>query len=95
MESAADGNTALNRIRAQAPDVLVTDINMPYVNGDELAAAVQSEFPDRRFPIFVMSSMSAPENRTWISQIPGAVFIPKPLRTRDLIARLAAYAAAR
>ncbi len=93
VDSAANGATALCSIREQAPDFLITDIQMPYANGQELCEAIHAEFPARRFPILVMSSLTARENRAWVSSIPGVDFLAKPLNTRDLIARLGACGA--
>lgn len=42
---AADGENALRVIRERRPDVLLTDINMPRMNGIELTQRVKKEFP--------------------------------------------------
>jgi DNA-binding NarL/FixJ family response regulator len=42
---AADGESALRLVREKMPDVLLTDINMPRLNGIELTARVKKEFP--------------------------------------------------
>lgn len=41
LEPASDGEEVLERIRREQPDILITDINMPYVNGVELLKKVQ------------------------------------------------------
>ena len=43
---AADGESALRLVREKTPRVLLTDINMPRMNGIELTARVKKEFPD-------------------------------------------------
>ncbi len=43
--TAADGQKALNVVRAQKPDVLLTDIGMPHVNGIELTETLRREMP--------------------------------------------------
>jgi DNA-binding NarL/FixJ family response regulator len=43
--TAADGQRALSVIRAQKPDVLLTDIGMPQVNGIQLTETLRREFP--------------------------------------------------
>ena len=42
---ATDGELALPMIRHQPPDLLITDINMPFMNGLELSRQVHEEFP--------------------------------------------------
>ena len=42
---AADGEMALPLIRKTMPDVLITDIKMPFMDGLSLSKIVHSEFP--------------------------------------------------
>jgi DNA-binding NarL/FixJ family response regulator len=44
--TAADGQKALTVVRAQKPNVLLTDIGMPQVNGIELTETLRREMPD-------------------------------------------------
>jgi DNA-binding NarL/FixJ family response regulator len=44
--TAADGQKALTVIRAQKPDVVLTDINMPQINGIELTNTLRTEMPE-------------------------------------------------
>ena len=44
--TAADGQKALTVVRAQKPDVLLTDINMPQVNGIEVTDTLRREMPE-------------------------------------------------
>lgn len=43
---APDGELALPLIEEQAPDILITDIKMPFMNGLELTSVVRQRFPD-------------------------------------------------
>jgi CheY-like chemotaxis protein len=42
---AADGFSALSEIRQEAPDILLSDLNMPGMSGFELLLVVRSKFP--------------------------------------------------
>ena len=46
LPSAANGEEALSRIRARRPDLLLTDIRMPQMDGIELMRRVREEFPE-------------------------------------------------
>ncbi len=46
LEPAKDGQETLERVRAEKPDILVTDINMPFLNGVELLQRVHQEQPE-------------------------------------------------
>ncbi len=88
VESRPDGQAALERILEQAPDVLITDIEMPRMSGDELCKQIHERFPDRDYPIFVVTSMTAMEHRVWSGEIPGLVFLEKPVSARKLLVAL-------
>jgi DNA-binding response OmpR family regulator len=90
---AGEGNAALVKIRERAPDLVITDVQMPGMGGKELCSAIHAEFPERRFPILVMTSMTARENREWAAKIPNTDFLEKPLSPRNLIARIGEHAA--
>lgn len=46
LEPATNGEEVLERLEAEQPDILITDINMPYVNGIELLQQVQKNYPE-------------------------------------------------
>jgi DNA-binding response OmpR family regulator len=88
VESASNGAIALTCIQKNAPDVLVTDIQMPLMTGKQLCLALEEAFPQRTFPIFVMTSMTDRDHREWTQKIPNLEFLEKPVSMRALIARL-------
>ena len=88
VESASNGAIALTSIQNKAPDVLVTDIQMPLMTGKQLCLALAEEFPQRSFPIFVMTSMTDRDHREWTKKISNLEFLEKPVSMRALIAKL-------
>lgn len=46
LEPAKDGMETLERVRSEKPDILVTDINRPFLNGVELLQKVHQEQPE-------------------------------------------------
>ena len=89
VEVVRDGQEALESILRQAPDALVTDINMPRMTGKELCLRLQEQLPERGFKIFVMTSMTDREHRDWSGGMRDTVFIEKPISLRSLVSRLA------
>ena len=85
---AANGLQAINNISQAHPDVLITDIDMPRMNGKELCMHIEKTLPERRFIIFVLTSRADNEHRIWTSNIHNLVFLEKPVSIRKLIARL-------
>jgi DNA-binding response OmpR family regulator len=66
---------------------------MPVMSGEKLCSAIQAEFPDRRFPIIVMTATLERAARKWIATIPGAEFLEKPFSPRQIVARVGEHAA--
>jgi len=87
--TAFDGKDALEKIAASQPDVLITDIQMPRMSGKELCLQIQDSMPDRLFPIFITTSLTAHEHRDWSSAISNLFFVEKPISLRKLRISLA------
>lgn len=90
IESFPNGLKALERIREAPPDALITDIEMPVMTGEELCAALNEELPDRRFPIFVVTSVTDLQHRDWAQRMRDLRFVEKPVSMRRLSEQLAA-----
>ena len=87
----ANGMEALGKIQRQAPDILVTDIQMPLMTGEELCRHIHEYMPDRQFLIFVLTSRTEIEHREWSRQINNLLFLEKPVSIRNLVEKLDGY----
>ncbi len=85
---ASNGEAALQQILEQPPDVLITDIEMPRMTGEELCRHIGEQLPDRRFLICVLTSRAELEHRQWSRRFDNLVFLEKPLSIRRLSAML-------
>lgn len=91
VDTANNGEQALQRIRESAPDALITDIEMPKLSGEELCKMLHAEFPNRTYPIFVATSLTGLRHREWARTIADVHFLEKPLSARRLLIALADY----
>jgi CheY-like chemotaxis protein len=91
VDSAAEGEEALEYFQRQIPDVLITDIDMPRMTGRELCMRLHSDMPDRDFLIVVITARTEVEHREWSRLIPNLEFVEKPISVRKLVSRLEAY----
>src|SRR4029077_18589383 len=83
VELAADGNEALERIAELPPDIVVTDLDMPNMNGMQLLAALHEQ--QRGLPVIVVTS--AAEVRSAVDAMrAGAIdYILKPVEFDELL----------
>jgi CheY-like chemotaxis protein len=88
VEAYSNGRDALSAIRQHEPDAVITDIQMPLMTGRELCHAIEQLFPERLFPIYVMTSRVEREERDWSEAIRNLEFLEKPLSMRAIVAKL-------
>jgi len=88
VDTASNGSECLVKLCSGQPDFLVTDIDMPRMSGKELCAAIEEQFPDRKFPIVVLTSRTEMEHRDWTRNITDLTFMEKPVSVRRLLAHI-------
>jgi CheY-like chemotaxis protein len=93
--SASNGAEALKLLRDHPYDVLITDLNMPRMDGRELCQAFQQEMPERDTQIFVVTARPGEGHRSWAGDLENVEFVEKPASVRRLIARIAERTAAK
>jgi len=90
VEVCYNGEDALKAVLAQPPDVLVTDIEMPVMSGQELCEQLQKLMPERKFPVYVITGVTDLVHRKWTREIPDLHFLEKPVSIRRLTQELEA-----
>ncbi|MEE9142718.1 MAG: response regulator [Gammaproteobacteria bacterium] len=91
VEAVSNGADALDRLRVETPDVLITDIEMPRMNGRELCERIEQELPEREFLNLVLTAVTADEHRHWVKVLPNTIFLEKPVSIRKLLGGLETY----
>lgn len=79
---AANGREALDQIGASRPDLVVTDMMMPEVDGLELVQELKSSHPT--LPVMLMTAHGSEETAVTALQAGAASYVPKKNLTRDL-----------
>ena len=88
VEQACNGEQAWDWLQKQRPDALITDIDMPRMTGEELCQHITEQQTDRQYPIFVVTSKTALEHRSWSREMTNVWFIEKPFSLRKLVDQL-------
>ncbi|MFH1263744.1 MAG: ATP-binding protein [Pseudomonadota bacterium] len=87
---APDGKKALERLKSEPFDALVTDIMMPQMRGDELVEAARKSPKLQALPIIMLSSHDDEETITRLLRGGANDYVTKPFRREILLARVRA-----
>src|SRR5262249_26413862 len=80
---AIDGRDALAKLELHLPDLVVTDMMMPNMNGLELVSEVKEQYP--LVPIILMTSQGSEEIAVEALQKGAASYVPKRLLASELV----------
>jgi AmiR/NasT family two-component response regulator len=80
------GRQLIERCRSTTPDLVITDIKMPDMDGLDAAEAIEQE---RAVPIIIVSAHSDPELLTRATAGPIMTYLIKPVKPTDLQAAVA------
>jgi chemosensory pili system protein ChpA (sensor histidine kinase/response regulator) len=86
---AKDGIEALERMQVRAPDVIVTDIEMPRMDGFDLTRNVRADPRLKDLPVIMITSRTADKHREHAAELGVTVFLGKPYEERELLDNIA------
>lgn len=87
---ARDGLEALELLRRldTPPDVCLSDVEMPRMDGYELLAALKADSDLHRLPVVFLTSRAAQKHRDKAEELGAAGYVTKPFQDEDLIREL-------
>lgn len=86
-----NGQAALAEVQAQLPDLILSDVMMPHLDGFELLRAVRADPVSRAVPMILLSARAGEEAR--IEGLEQGVddYLVKPFSARELLARVESH----
>jgi len=82
VRTAEDGSQALALVKTSQPDLVLTDLQMPEMDGLALVRAIRSEFP--RVPVILMTGLGSEEIAIQALKAGAASYVPKKSLAKDL-----------
>ncbi len=79
---AANGKEAMEQLQASPPDIVLTDLQMPEMNGLELVRAVREKYP--LVPVILMTAQGSEEIAVQALSYGAAGYVPKAKLAREL-----------
>lgn len=86
VEYAENGVRGIEAYRKYSPDLILLDINMPEMNGFEMARIIRRN--DKRVIIFFLTDRTDKVDRLYGFKLKGNDYIPKPFYPEELIAKI-------
>ncbi|KYG07913.1 histidine kinase [Sorangium cellulosum] len=91
VEAVADGVAALESARACPPDLVLTDVMMPNLDGFGLLRALRADERTRSAPVIMLSARAGEESRVEGLEAGADDYLAKPFSARELVARVATH----
>ncbi|RIK37933.1 MAG: hypothetical protein DCC55_22700 [Chloroflexi bacterium] len=85
---AADGRAALEVVRAQTPNLVLTDVMMPGMDGLELLQALRADPQTAALPVILLSARAGEEARIEGLEVGADDYLVKPFSARELLTRV-------
>jgi two-component system, chemotaxis family, chemotaxis protein CheY len=85
---ADDGVDGLRKLAAGKFDIIMTDINMPIMDGLKLVKRVRSDPMHKDVPIIVITTEGSSEDRQRALQLGANAYITKPIQAPQVIAKV-------
>ena len=85
VEEADDGVDGLKKLSEQRFDILITDINMPVMDGLKLVSLVRKDETHKDIPIVIITTEGAAEDRQRAMSLGANAYITKPIQAPQVI----------
>ena len=86
--SATNGQEALDKVAADAPDLILLDVMMPVMDGFTVCRLLKDQEETRLIPIVIMTALDAKADRITGIQAGADDFLTKPVDEAELVARI-------
>jgi DNA-binding response OmpR family regulator len=82
---AQDGEEGLDLIHRHCPDVVITDIMMPKLDGKALCQQTNRLKKERSFLTLIITCRISPQDKIWINKMQETLFMEKPFSPSRLL----------
>jgi len=89
--SAKNGEEGLEIINNQKPDAVISDLNMPRLNGDKLCRLTDPIKKERPFLTIIITARINPVEQQWISEMTDTMFMEKPFSPSKVVDAIDQY----
>ena len=88
VRTASDAADGIRYILAETPDLILSDIAMPYLDGMELLRALRSDTTTMRIPVIFLTGRDDDDTLVKAHQLGVDDFLTKPIQVEDLLSSI-------
>jgi PAS domain S-box-containing protein len=92
---ASDGAQALEHVRSDLPDLVISDVMMPGMDGFALCRAIREDPETDFIPVVLLTALDGAEDRLRGLEQEADAYLTKPIQSDELLARVANLLASR
>jgi CheY-like chemotaxis protein len=89
--TAINGEEGLNIIKNEKPDAVISDINMPKMDGKTLCELTDPLKKDRPFLTIIITARISPDDQDWVGRMQDTQFMEKPFSPSKLLESIDKY----
>lgn len=82
---AKNGMDALNQLKNRIPDIVISDLFMPEIDGFQLITELKNDSKLKHLPIIILSARTTPDTIEKVKELGADLFIQKPCDSRYLV----------
>ena len=86
--TAIEGESAMNIVRTEKPDLIVLDVNLPGLSGLEICRSLKADKNTQNIPIIILSARSEGIDRVLGLEFGADDYVTKPFNPQELILRV-------
>ena len=86
--TAIEGESAMNIVRTEKPDLIVLDVNLPGLSGLEICRSLKADKNTQEIPIIILSARSEGIDRVLGLEFGADDYVTKPFNPQELILRI-------
>lgn len=87
---AVNGMEALSKVEELRPDLVVLDVMMPLMNGNDICRRLREQEDTKELPIIMLSALDSVDDKLAGFQAGADDYVPKPVDPKELVARITA-----
>jgi len=88
---AQDGESGLQKAQIEQPDIILLDAVMPHLDGFEVCQTLKKQEITRNIPVIFMTALTSVEDTVKGFEVGAVDYVTKPIRKRELLARLVTH----